>query len=96
MQKLLDKVEVVKKVILRSCNNYEDFLALLKNTNVPTNSFENFVNYMVNYFYIDEDFYAMLKIIKDNLDNYENYDAENIVFRDILKEIMNDYINFAN
>ena len=96
MQKILDKVEVVKKIILRGCDNYEDFLTLLKNTNVPINDFETFVSYMVNCFYIYEDFYAILKIIKDNLDNYENYDAENIVFRDILKEIFEDYINFTN
>ena len=96
MEKLLNKVENVKKVFLHGCNDYEEFLLLLKNTNVPTTNFETFVDYMVNQFYISEDFYSILILIKNNLSKYESYTAENIVFRDILEVIMQDYVDFIN
>ena len=91
MVTLLNKDKTIKKVILRNSDTYEEFLKLLKNENAPNIDFENFVNFMCNKFYINDDFFAILIIIKNNLDKFEGYDAENKVFCEILREIWEDY-----
>ena len=92
MKKVLDQSLEVKSIILRGCQTYKELLQLLKDKEAPTKDFETFVNYMVYNFYNSEDFFAILITIKNNSNKYENYIAENIIFRDILKEIMEDYI----
>lgn len=86
---LLDRLDTLKSTILLH-KTYEDFIKYLAQLNAPADNFELFVKTIAN-IYSDDDFVAILIIIDENISLFNEYQTSNEVFREIIKEIMNDY-----
>lgn len=94
MKKIIDKVPNLKTAMLRGFATYEMLIDYLVEKNIPLNSFETFVAFIVTNFYNNDDYFAILTIIHQNKNAFEDYDKENLILQDILKEMMNDCIKF--
>ena len=94
MKKIIDKVPNLKTTMLRGFATYEILVEHLVENSVSLNSFEAFVTFVVTNFYNNDDYFAILAIIHQNKNAFEDYDKENLIRQEIWKEMMNDCIKF--
>ena len=92
MEKYLERVNSINKTILRGCNTYADFLNLLIDLNAPTDK-DEFLSYFVNNVYVNDDFFSLIALIKQNSEVFDFLPA-NEVLQKICLEIFEDYLNF--